>query len=414
MGRTALILLILGTMLLAGCTTMVRRDQLPPPLTDDSFGDPVKVVSIPLPVIATSPNEGVIVGGLTAFLLHNARDEVNTLLAPQVNFNENFGTTFSLYGAFFPLPARNWEFNLSKSTNVNEDYEVKLRDKTFMDGKLETTAFLYHFSDGSARFFGFQSDSRQEDESNYADKEYGFTLGVGYDIAPNLQVVLGERFRRVSIKPGAVGKLPYIHDIFTESQVPGITGFTAHAQKLSLIYNTLDSRDMPTRGLYAKTSIEGSAELLGSDVGYRHYEVELKGYFPLEEARFITVARVAYSQTLGSKVPFLERSILGGETTLRGYGRNRFIDSSYLLCNLEERIRLFRWSVFDVTTDWEVAPFIDLGAVMESLDRAKGSSFEFNPGIGFRAVVRPNIVGRVDIGVGSEGPAVFVGLGYPF
>ncbi|WP_420907828.1 BamA/TamA family outer membrane protein [Geobacter benzoatilyticus] len=400
--------------LLTACTTMVPRERLPYPLTDESFGDPVKVVTIPLPVIATSPNEGAILGGLTAFLLHNDRDEVNTLIAPQVNFNENFGTTFSLYGAFFPLPSRNWEFNLSKSTNVNEDYEVKFRDKTLLDGKLETTAFLYKFSDGSARFYGFQSDSRQENETNYADKEYGITAGVGYDIARNFQILFGERFRRVSIKEGAVEKVPSIHDLFTEGQVPGITGFTTHAQKLSLIFNTLDSRDMPTRGLFAKATFETSSELLGSDVDYNHYEVELKGYLPLNEARYISVARFAYNQTLGNKVPFLERSILGGETTLRGYGRNRFIDSSYLLCNLEERIRLFRWSVFDVTTDWEVAPFIDLGAVMESLDQARKSSFEFNPGIGFRAVVRPNIVGRVDIGVGSEGPAVFVGLGYPF
>lgn len=414
MHRIALIIIILGMSLLTACTTMVPRERLPYPLTDESFGDPVKVVTIPLPVIATSPNEGAILGGLTAFLLHNDRDEVNTLIAPQVNFNANFGTTLSLYGAFFPLPSRNWEFNLSKSTNVNEDYEVKFRDKTLMDGKLETTAFIYKFSDGSARFYGFQSDSKQENETNYADKEYGITAGVGYDIARNFQILFGERFRRVSIKEGAVEKIPSIHDFFAESQVPGITGFTTHAQKLSLIYNTLDSRDMPTRGLFAKATFETSNELLGSDVDYNHYEVELKGYLPLNEARYISVARFAYNQTLGSKVPFLERSILGGETTLRGYGRNRFIDSSYLLCNLEERIRLFRWSVFDVTTDWEVAPFIDLGAVMESLDQARKSSFEFNPGIGFRAVVRPNIVGRVDIGVGSEGPAVFVGLGYPF
>jgi outer membrane protein assembly factor BamA len=121
-----------------------------------------------------------------------------------------------------------------------------------------------------------------------------------------------------------------------------------------------------------------------------------------------------YNQTLGNRVAFLERSILGGENTLRGYGRNRFIDSSFFLCNLEERIRLFRWSVFNVDTDWEIAPFIDLGAVMESLDDLSTHNFEFNPGIGFRAVVRPNIVGRVDIGFGNDGPAVFVGLGYPF
>jgi hypothetical protein len=29
-------------------------------------------------------------------------------------------------------------------------------------------------------------------------------------------------------------------------------------------------------------------------------------------------------------------------------------------------------------------------------------------------VIRPNIVGRIDVGYGKEGPAVFVGLGYPF
>ena len=134
----------------------------------------------------------------------------------------------------------------------------------------------------------------------------------------------------------------------------------------------------------------------------------------MNDARFVNVFRIMYNQTLGNNVPFLEQSILGGETTLRGYGRNRFIDNSFLLCNLEERIRLFRWEVFNVTADWEIAPFVDLGAVMESFDRAVVNNFEFNPGIGIRAIVRPNIVGRVDLGIGRDGPAIFVGLGYPF
>jgi len=237
---------------------------------------------------------------------------------------------------------------------------------------------------------------------------------VGYDITEHLQIQFGERIRKVSIGRGAITSLPFIRDRYTELQVPGINGFTAHAQKLAIIYNTLDSRDMPTTGIYLKASIENSSKALGSSADYRHYEAEAKGYLPLADAKYITVGRLVYNQTLGNRVPFLERSILGGESTLRGYGRNRFIDSSYLLLNLEERIRLFRWRLFNVNTDWELAPFIDLGAVMESLDKAETRNFEFNPGIGFRAVVRPNIVGRVDIGFGNEGPAVFVGLGYPF
>ena len=35
-------------------------------------------------------------------------------------------------------------------------------------------------------------------------------------------------------------------------------------------------------------------------------------------------------------------------------------------------------------------------------------------GMGFRAVARPNVVGKVDVGFGEEGARLFVGLGYPF
>jgi len=399
---------------LTACTSMVPRERLPFPLTNDEFGSTVKVVTVPLPVIASTPNEGITFGALTAFLLHNSKDEVSTLVAPQVNRNRNFGMTVSLYGTFYPSPDRNWEINLSQSTKVNDDYEFKIRDKTLLDKNLELNAFLFSFTDGSSRFFGFQSTSSKADETNYADQETGFSISAGYPLYRHIQLVIGERYKNVEIKKGAVVNVPFIRDRFDTAAVPGSDGFTAHAQKLALVYSSLDSPTLPTRGGYARVSAEASIRLFGSAADYRHYEAELKAYYPLADSRFISIARLVYNQTLGSDVPFLERSFLGGETTLRGYGRNRFIDSSYFLCNLEERIRLFRWEIFNVRADWEVAPFIDLGSVMESFDKANTNSFEFNPGIGFRAVVRPNIVGRVDIGVGKDGPAVFVGLGYPF
>lgn len=409
-----LILFLALILPLAACTSMVPRKDLPSPLTGEGFGDPVKVVSIPLPIIASSPNEGVTVGALTAFLLHNQKDEVSTLVAPQVNYNQNFGVTTTLYGAFYPSPDLSWEGNLSQSTKVNNDYELKFVNRALLDEKLELNGLVYYFNDGSARFFGFQSTSQKEDETNYDDREYGFTVSAGYRVGKYFQLVLGERFRKVSIRPGAVTSVPYIGDKFQAATVPGLDGFSVHAQKLAIVYSTLDSPAFPTYGGYARIAVENSAKIFGSSADYRHYEAEMKGFIPLDKARYISVFRLAYYQTLGGSVPFLERSILGGENTLRGYGRNRFIDSSYMLLNLEERIRLFRWEIFNVTADWEVAPFVDFGSVMESFDKAYTKSFEFNPGVGVRAVVRPNILGRVDVGFGKDGPAVFVGLGYPF
>ncbi len=408
-----MLLLITGA-LLAGCTSHVPRTCLPEPLTSDACDTHVKVVTVPLPVIASSPNEGITAGALAAFLIHNREDEINTLLAPQVNNNENFGITTSLYGAFYPSRTRSMEFNISQSTRINNDYEFRLRDTSFFDRKLETNLFVFHFNDGSARFFGFEAKSRRQRESNYTDSETGFNLSLGYDIGHHLQLVAGERFRQVDIRTGAVRSVPFIGNRFSASRVPGLNGFTAHSQRISLIYSTLDNRDTPTFGGYTRLTFEPSFKALGGADDYRHYEVEAKGFIPLDNSRYISVFRLMYNQTLGNNVPFLEQSILGGENSLRGYGRNRFIDNSFVLINLEERIRLFRWEVFNVTADWELAPFIDLGAVMESMDRFSGKNFEFNPGIGFRAIVRPNIVGRVDLGVGKDGPAIFVGLGYPF
>lgn len=408
------LLMFAAALQLSACTTMVSRKKLPYPLTNDRFDDPVKAVAVPLPAIAASPNEGVTYGGLAAFLLHNRNDEVDTLVAPQLYYNENFGMTGALYGSFFLNPGRSFEFNLSHSTKVNEDYEARFRDKTRFGGTLELNAHLFYFTDGSARFFGFESGSSQKDETNFGDRETGFVLTVGYEIADHLQLVLGERYRDVAIVEGAVTSLPFLRDVFPGEEVPGSDGFIAHAQRIALVYDSLDSQSLPTRGFFALGSVEASTKILGSSENYRQYRAEAKGYFPLQDARYITVARIAYNQVLGDRVPFLERSILGGETTLRGYGRLRFIDSSSLLLNLEERIRCFRGNIFDISLEWEVALFLDAGAVMESLDKVDSRSFEFTPGVGFRAKVKPNIVGRVDIAHSEEDVAVFVGLGYPF
>jgi len=405
---------LLGAVLLSSCTYQVPRQYLPYPVSTDSFTDPAKMVAIPLPVIAASPNEGVTYGGLVAFLLHNAKDEVSTLIVPQQNYNQYFGITTTLYGAFYPTPEQSLRVNLSKATTINEEFRVRYLDRKFLAERLEFNLTAFEYADGSARFFGFQSNSSTQNETNYTDQELGVGLAIGYRLDPNFELVLGDRYKKVDIKRGAVTRVPFITDVFPGGAVPGVDGYQVHTQKLSLVYSILDSQDMPTSGEYYRFSVENNSRALGSEAVFQGVEGEAKLYYPRQEGRYVSVLRFAVNQTIGTRVPFLEQSILGGETTLRGYGQNRFIDKSFLLLNLEERIRVFRWEVFNVKADWELAPFVDLGSVMSNLVTAKTTSFEFNPGVGLRAVVRPNIVGRIDVGVGKDGPAVFVGLGYPF
>ncbi|MEI7816801.1 MAG: hypothetical protein WCI45_06360, partial [Desulfuromonadales bacterium] len=89
------IILYVSLLLIVGCTSHIPREDLFLPPTCNPAEDRIKLVTIPLPVIATSPNEGVTSGVLTAFLAHNSRDEVTILLAPQVTYNNAFGVTTS-------------------------------------------------------------------------------------------------------------------------------------------------------------------------------------------------------------------------------------------------------------------------------------------------------------------------------
>jgi len=300
--------ILLITCLVGGCTSYVPRQNLPFPLTGDSCDDKVKVVTVPLPVIASSPNEGITSGALAAFLIHNKNDEINTLLAPQVNANKHFGITTSLYGAFYPTPERNIEINLSQSSNVNHDYEFKIRDTSLKDKKLELNAFVFKFADGSARFFGFEAKSPVQEETNYSDDEIGFNLSAGYQIGKHYQIVVGDRFRDVSIRRGAVSNIPNIKDKFSAASVPGIDGFTAHSLRLSIVYSTLDNKDTPTYGGYARATLEPSFSALGGAADYRHYEIETKGFIPLGGSRYISVFRLMYNQTLERTYPFWSRA----------------------------------------------------------------------------------------------------------
>lgn len=396
------------------CTSEVPRKDLPYPLTNKSYGDPVKMVTIPLPAISSNPNEGITAGALAALLIYDKKDDVRTLLAPQLNYNQNYGVSGTIYGAIYPRPGRSLEVNISQSERRNYDYEFTLKDcGNFIKG-VELKAFVFRLKDGSARFYGFGSESPYLDQTNYADGETGFDLSAVFDVMPNFKIAAGERLKKVDIDHGAISSLPFIRDRFTSSEVPGATGFATNAQRVSLIYTSLDSDKTPSKGAYLAGTMELSTKAFGSTADFFHYTLEADDYIPTYKNRFTTIVRVVYNQTVGSDVPFLERSILGGENTLRGYGRNRFIDKSYTLFNAEERIRLFTWSVFNVKAKWEMAPFLDLGAVSSSIYTISAKKFKPCPGLGFRAIVPPYIVGRIDVGLGQEGPAVFVGLGYPF
>ena len=137
------------------------------------------------------------------------------------------------------------------------------------------------------------------------------------------------------------------------------------------------------------------------------------------ERQFVTVLNAAFQSAIGHFVPFWELPSLGGSSTLRSFNGGRYTDRASLLINVEERIRVLKTSLFGVSGEIQVAPFFDLGKVFDSSVDLVGKGvlrgFHYSAGVGFRGVVPPSFVGRLDITAGGrEGIGVTHGLDYPF
>jgi outer membrane protein assembly factor BamA len=219
----------------------------------------------------------------------------------------------------------------------------------------------------------------------------------------------------VEIQPGGVDDEPFTKDQFPD--VSGIKGATILGHRLVFQYDSRDNLNTPTAG----TRVEIFGEVAQNfdygkeeDLLYFRSGFDVRQLFPSPSKRYIFVARALLQLSFGEGIPFYEQSSLGGEDNLRGYGRDRFIDQHLMAFNVEERIHLFGMRIFNVNLECEVVPFVDMGRTYRDFTFRQFHDWEITPGVGFRGIVRPNVMARVDWGYSKEGGAVFAGLNYPF
>jgi len=373
-----------------------------------------KVSFVPLPLFDTDPNAGETFGFLPVFMFLDEDDQLTSMIAPDLTYNDTTGLagTFRYFG--YPAEDRQYYLVLSQSNKKKHNYEFYWSDSSFLSEGYGLELELFSSIDPTARFYGFGNKSDDDDETNYSHKEVSIKITGGVEIFPHTSLSLTEGFRRVSVKEGEEEDLPFSHRYFP--QVSGLTRSRIWAHTLAITYDSRDTGVLPTQGSYAKMLWEISFKDLVSTATFVRTTLEWKRWLPNQDKRFILVlrARAEFLLRRDHTLPFYEKSLLGGWDTLRGFGDQRFIDNHLILFNAEERIRVFTQRLFGVDTEFEIAPFIEAGRVFHHLRDIDGSRYHVVGGVGFRALVRPHIVGYVDVGVGEEGATVFMGIGYPF
>jgi hypothetical protein len=372
----------------------------------------------PMPAFASDKDSGLTYGVLLGILFTDPEGVQNALVSASFNYN----TTVKFSGEV--------EFRYSpdiwKTIDVDAYYAQKVENSLRLFYEDFKALEDYHarfesldFRSTTDRFFGVGDNQPRGAEAVRTSNEYridarfGPRLGDGWDVEGTI------RFRKFRVGESLITDLPQMLDKYP--QQPGVEGGTVVAGGVRIVHDSRDNPTTPTSGNFANLYFE-RAEFLSPTNSYPYWNTgaSLVTLWPLDsDKQFVTAVNVAEQVAVGNYIPFWELPALGGATTLRSFNGARFTNKGMILFNVEERIRVYRTSLFDVTGDVQVAPFFDLGKVYDSMDDLVGrgvwQNFHYSGGIGFRGVVAPSFVGRLDIAFGGgEGVGIIIGLDYPY
>lgn len=367
----------------------------------------------PIPSASSSKNDGNDAGLIVPILITDPDGELKYLLAPMVINNSIVGTraTFNLFK--YDIGGRQMQFIASISEKIERKLVFNYTDPALSNGRYFLNFGGSFFKNATARFFGLGETTTESSETNYTAREARANWRFGLYANEVTQIAVSQRFRQVSLQQGATD-LPFTGNVFPT--VPGVNGETIIVgHRASFHYDTRNNLITPTDGMAINAYAELNQNVRNGDHPiYSRYELEVKKLFASESKRAILVVRADLQATIGDDVPFFEQSSLGGQNNLRGYGVDRYIDKHLIAASIEERIHIARAKIAGVAADFEFAPFLDTGQVFNSYRDVSFKEYRMTPGLGFRGIVRPNVVGRIDYGFSKEGGAVFAGLDFPY
>ena len=368
---------------------------------------------IPIPSVSTSKNDGNDAGLIVPILITEPDGELKYLVAPMIVHNSIVGTRGAINLFRYEPGGREIRFTGSYTEQIERKVVFSYADPAFSQGRYSLNFGASFFKNATSRFFGLGQTTPEGNETNYTGREARVNWRFGVYVNEVTQIAVGQRFRDVGLQKGATD-LPFTVDRFpTVDGVQGESLILGH--RATFYYDTRDNLVSPTDGMAVTAYAEVNQNIRNSGHPiYSRYAMEVKKLFPSESKRAILIVRGDLQATMGTQVPFFEQSSLGGQNNLRGFGVDRFIDKHLVALSIEERIHLVRTKVAGVTADFEIAPFLDTGQVFNNFKDVSFKDYRMTPGIGFRGIVRPNVVGRVDYGYSREGGAIYAGLDFPY
>jgi hypothetical protein len=382
--------------------------------------NPATAPFIPIPEVAADPDNGTTVGLIPTWLKTDQNNDVRQIIAPDVIHNPYFG--YGVHGRIYDYPSTDeqWSVIGGIKQRVERSIDGEYQTGRLRDRRWSVNLSLIYDRDGTPRFYGIGNESPASNQTNFTEEEELLQTQIGLNLTHAWQLQYTLRMRALDVLPGTLPLIPSIYTLFPD--VPGLHTTKELLHRLAIVYDTRDDVTVPTRGM-EWVVYGGMASRTGilNDSLYSEVGIDGRVFWPIARNTIVAAHTALRYMPQAENAPFWALSTLGGSDSLiggtqplRGYGAGRFYDRNAFSATLELRQRIGSIRVAATHLNLEVAPFVDVGRVFSQLGTLPVSDLHKVAGVGFRGVAPPFVVGYVDVGYGSEGAAIFSGIGYPF
>jgi hypothetical protein len=420
---------LLAALLMAPpCWSEADTAELAPPLAKEGapaptglarWFDPATAPFIPVPEVATNPNGGTTIGVLPVWLRTDDEHIIRRIIAPDFLHSPYFGLGFHARMYSYPSQDERWSLLGGAKQRVEREFDAEYESGRLRERPWSFIGSLIYDRDGTPRFYGIGNESPQGAQTNFSAEQTLVQAQIGLNVSKAWQILYIGRVRVFDVLPGTLSGIPSIQTRFADVARLG----TSHEvlDRLAIVYDTRNDTTVPSRGVkwVAYTGLDSRGGVLNDSL-YSEAGVDGRGFVPVT-SKTTVAGHVAlrYLPTLNN-APFWalsnlggSRSDVGGDQPLRGFGAGRFTDRNSFSSSVEVRQRAWDFNFASTHVELEVSPFLDVGRVF-AMGTSPLTQLHKVGGLAFRAVARPFVVGYVDVGFGSEGPAVFSGIYYPF
>jgi len=245
------------------------------------------------------------------------------------------------------------------------------------------------------RFFGIGPDANYDDLEEYTYEPLEITTAFSRGFTRNFVSTVQLRFKRV-----------WSYGFEDQSRLRNLPEHAGTADlwsaMLQLRHDTRNSVIHPSSGIVLQAEVEQAIDLTPHAFSWTRYAARVQHY---TRVLGIILALRADAQSMSGDVPVQHMLSVGGNNTVRGIPKDRFLDRSSAIANTELRFPIWRRLGGIVG--------MDAGAVAPDLGALADSRWTVAPAAGLRLIF-DTFVTRADIGVSGETVGFYLNFGHIF